>query len=502
MATAYDQLCNFVRETALFESINSLLAWDERTMLPPAGGVFRAEQMTALAGLVHQRNTDPRIGEWLDQLAPHTLDCDPTDDLPVTLREIRRDYDRQRRLPRSLVEALTEASILGQRLWVEARRDNDFARFAPQLVQIVKLVCDKADALGHDGNRYDALLDEYEPSAKSADVASLLNDLGRKLRPLVNAIVESGRTAPSEILKRRYPIEAQVTFGKLAAAKIGFDFQRGRLDVTDHPFCQGVGPDDCRITTRYDEHSFSGAFFGTLHESGHGIYDQGLRADAFGLPLGTFVSLGIHESQSRLWENFVGRSLPFWRHLYPKAVEVFSEALHDVSLEDFYWAVNHVKPSLIRVEADEVTYNLHIIIRFELEQALVAGELAVDDLPAAWNQKYEHYLGIRPPQDSDGVLQDIHWSGGAIGYFPTYTLGNLYAAQLMNEASHQLGDLSDALQRGEFHPLRDWLRSHIHQQGRRYAASELVQDLCGEPPRSQPLVDYLQAKLSPLYGLS
>ena len=273
----------------------------------------------------------------------------------------------------------------------------------------------------------------------------MLADLRAELVPLVQAIMQSGREAPVEILQREYPVAAQEAFGKAAAAAIGFDFERGRLDVTHHPFCSGMGPHDCRITTRYDERFFNSAFFGILHEAGHGIYDQGLRPEQFGLPPGTYVSLGIHESQSRMWENLVGRSRAFWQHFFPQLQAAFPAAVGDVTLDDFFWAINHVAPSLIRVEADEATYNLHIIVRFELEQALLSQDLAVGDLPAAWSEKYREYLGIEPPTDADGCLQDVHWSAALIGYFPTYSLGNLYASQFFEQADRDLGGLAAAV---------------------------------------------------------
>lgn len=500
--TTYEQLCEHAKKTGVFASINCLLGWDERTLLPTAAGEFRAEQMATLAGLVHSRCVDPRVGDWLNEVEASDEAADPASDVGATVANLRREYDKLTKLPQDLVERIARITVEGQQAWVEARKQDDFASFRPQLEQIVSLVCEKADALGHDGERYDALLDEYEPGAKTAQVADVLNELGAKLQPFVAEIVGSGRVAPVDILKRSFPVEAQREFGIMAASAIGFDFDRGRLDVTHHPFCESMGPSDVRITTRYDEHWFPGSFFGTMHEAGHGIYEQGLRADQFGLPLGKYSSLGVHESQSRLWENSVGRSRAFWHHLLPKAKAAFPTALADVSDDDFFWAINNVCPSLIRVEADEATYNLHIIIRFELERELVSERLAVKDLPAAWNEKYEHYLGITPPSNADGVLQDIHWSSAAIGYFSTYSLGNLYAAQLYDKADQDLGGLAAQFERGEFAPLRDWLLTNVHQQGQRYTASDLIERVCGQPLSSEPLMNYLGAKLRPLYGLA
>jgi carboxypeptidase Taq len=302
-------------------------------------------------------------------------------------------------------------------------------------------------------------------------------------------------------LRRHYPQAAQEEFVRRAAAEIGFDFQRGRLDVTHHPFCTEIGPDDCRITTRYDERYFPTAFFGTLHEAGHGMYDQGLRKEQYGLPPGSFVSLGIHESQSRLWENFVGRSESFWYCFYPLAQSYFPQALTDVSLAQFCFAINNVQPSLIRVEADEATYNLHIIIRFELEKSLINDEFSVSELPGAWKSKYREYLGLEPPNDADGVLQDVHWSAGLFGYFPTYSLGNLYAAQFAAQADADLGGVQQAFARGEFAGLLQWLRTKIHRRGQCFTAAELVQEITGRPLSHTPLLEYLRRKYAALYGI-
>ncbi len=501
-AAAFDHLRAHFRETALLTGVDALLGWDERTGMPKLAGPHRADQMSLVAGLLHQRKTDPRIGEWLQDLEGWDKLDDPRSDTAATVREIARDYEKQCKLPRKLVQALTKASVLGQQVWVEARGADDFSLFAPQLDEIVRLCREKADAIGYSECRYDALLDDYEPQALTSQVGRVLRDLGERLGPFVQQLVDSGRQAPRELLQREYPVNDQREFALLASRQIGFDYDAGRLDETDHPFCTTLGPHDCRLTTRYLAKYFPSAFFGTLHEAGHGIYEQGLRKEFHGLPPGETASLGIHESQSRLWENFVGRSRPFWMHFFPLTKQQFPAALAGVSLDDFYWAVNDVRPSFIRVEADEATYNLHIIIRFELEQQLIDDSLGIGDLPQAWNERYRHYLGIEPPSDASGVLQDIHWSAALFGYFATYTLGNLFAAQLFAQAEQDIGSLDQDFARGDFRGLLHWLRTHIHAQGRCRPAAELVASICGQPLSSQPLIDYLRGKLSPLYGLS
>jgi carboxypeptidase Taq len=498
----FDKLCAHARETALLQSVAELLGWDERTKMPPAAGPYRAEQITYLSSLAHRRHTDPQLGDWLDELAASDLASDPHSDAGATIRQMRREYEKLTKLPQTLVEELTRASVLGQQAWVEARKNDDFATFAPILERIVNLKRQQAEAIGYADCPYDALLDDFEPGETTKNVAGVLEGLRSELVPLVAAIAESSRKPNLDILKRRYPIDAQESFGKQAATAIGFEFNRGRLDVTHHPFCAGMGPDDCRLTTRYDERFFPSGFFSILHEAGHGIYDQGLRSDQYGLPPGTYVSLGIHESQSRMWENMVGRSVAFWRHFFPLAQQAFPKALGDTQVEDFCFAVNDVRPSLIRVEADEATYNLHIIIRFELEQALINDGLAIKDLPAAWNQKYRDYLDIEPPTDADGVLQDVHWSAALIGYFPTYALGNLYAAQFYAQAAKDVGPLDEQFERGEFASLLGWLREKIHRQGQCYSARELVETVTGQPLSHDWLIAYLREKYTSYYDLS
>lgn len=490
-----------LKPTAVLASCSAVLGWDEQTYLPPGGAAQRAEQLGLLAGLAHQRATDPAIGELLSQLeSANAFDAESAE--AALLREVRRDYDRKTKLPQRLIEELSRTTTLSQQAWVAARRNKDFAEFRPWLEQVVALKREEADVLSTGGEKYDALLDDYEAGATSAGVAASFATLRGELVRLLDAIRGSGVVPDVAILTRSYPVEAQRAFGKAAAEAIGFDFGRGRLDEAAHPFCTGIAPGDCRLTTRYDENHFPQAFFGTLHEAGHGLYEQGLPADRFGTPLAEACSLGIHESQSRLWENFVGRSRSFWTHFFPQAQAAFPAVLRDVDAETFYRAINDVRPSFIRVEADEVTYNLHIMLRFELERPLIAGDLAPADLPAAWDEAFERDFGMRPSNPAEGCLQDIHWSAGFLGYFPTYTLGNMYAAQLFEKACDDLGDFDAAFARGEFAPLKEWLVENIHRHGRRYRPTELVERVTGRQPSPEPLVRHLQAKFGELYGLS
>lgn len=500
--SAYEELVARMREAELLGSCASLLSWDEQTHLPPRGAEHRANQLALLAGLTHERKTDPRIGELLNELEAVSGDSDPEGERAVNVREIRRAYNRAVRLPKRLVEELSRTTSLAQQAWVEAKKNADFPTFLPWLTKIVALKREEAEAIGYGtGHRYDALLDDYEPGMTAAAVTAVFEPLRNELVKLVSLIQQSGRQAPVEILHRHYPQQAQRVLAESAAKYIGFNFEAGRLDESPHPFCSGIGPGDCRLTTRFHDHHFNAGFFGVLHEAGHGIYEQGLQTEAFGLPMGQACSLGIHESQSRLWENFVGRSRAFWEYFYPSAQQAFPIALKQVSLDDFYFAINDVRPSLIRVEADEVTYNLHIMLRLELELQLLSGDLPPAEVPTAWNTCVENYLGIKPPNDAVGCLQDIHWSGGLIGYFPTYALGNMYAAQFFEAAQDALGPLETLFQRGEFLPLKAWLNENIHRHGKRYPAARLVEVVTGRPLSAEPLIGHLRNKFSALYGL-
>ncbi len=497
----FDDVCQYVRQSSLLTSVSAALEWDERTMMPAAEAEHRADQTTLLSGMIHQRWTDEAFVAKVAELAAGPLADEADSETAVTIKRLKRLVDKKTKLPRRLVEELARTAVLGQSAWEQARRENDFAHFQPWLAKTFQLKRQQAEALGYKQSPYDALLDDYEPEELTANVGRVLADLREQLVPLAAAIRASGRRPDTSLLSRDYPIGRQESFGKEAAAAIGFDFARGRLDVTAHPFCTTLGPHDCRITTRYDEHFFNAAFFGILHEAGHGIYEQGLPPDRFGMPLGEAISLGIHESQSRLWENLVGRSRAFWQHFYSAAQGRFPAALGGASLDAFYFAVNDVRPSLIRVEADEATYNLHILIRFELEQALLSGDLPVADTPSAWNEKYRQYLGIVPDRDAEGVLQDVHWSAGLVGYFPTYTLGNLYASQFFATADQELGGLHAQFARGEFQPLRTWLREKIHRHGQRYSSAELVKRVTGRELSSGPLLAHLRGKYGELYAI-
>jgi carboxypeptidase Taq len=478
-----------------------VLEWDERTGLPSAASSYRAEQVTFLSGLVHQRRTSQKLGDWLNELMASDLVSDETSPIAASIRGLKRDFDKNVQLPESLVKCIAHAVTVGQQVWSEAKPRNDFESFLPNLQEIVRLRREEAAILASaKACQYDSLLDQYEENALTSDLIKLFGDLRDQLVPLVQRIASSKRGPNGMSLSGSYDVDKQREFSRWVAEQIGYSFQRGRLDETDHPFCTTLGPHDHRILTRYFENSFGSGLYGTLHEAGHGIYEQGLPVEWFGLPAGSAASLGVHESQSRLWENMIGRSREFWKWCLPHAQRYFP-SLRDVSVDTIYADLNQTRASLIRIEADEATYNLHILLRFELERELIDGDLKCEDLPAAWSDRYASYLGIRPANHSEGVMQDVHWSAGLIGYFPTYTLGNIFAAQLVSRAQSELGSWEEYISLGNFRPILNWLQDRVHQHGRCFKPMQLIENACGEKLSSKPLIQYLENKLLPIYGL-
>lgn len=501
MSNAYLDLCALHREASTLGSIASVLSWDQETYMPPAAAAHRAEQLSVMASLTHQRRTDPRIGQLLT-----ACEAEPGGDeaRKANLREMRRDYNLATKLPGDLVAEIAKTTSLAQDAWKDARKNNDFALFAPWLEKVVALTRRKAECYGMPagGEPYDALLDEYEPGMTAREVDSIFTPLRPRLTALVAKIAASTRKPDARLLELKGPQAAQHAFGLDILKAMGFDLEAGRLDTTAHPFCSGMAPGDTRLTTRYTTDSFLEPLYGTMHEAGHGLYEQGLpKAAHWGEPLSEAVSLGIHESQSRMWENFVGRSRAFWTWALPLAKKHLAPLLDSTTLDEIHGAANWVEPSFIRVEADEATYNLHIMLRFQVERRLMNGTLAVRDLPAAWNATFKEYLGLDVPDDRRGCLQDVHWSAGLIGYFPTYTLGNLYAGQFWDQINHDIPDLDGRMSRGDFAPLKSWLNTHIHAHGRRYRAQDLCRRVTGKPLSADPLVRQLETKLGAVYGV-
>jgi len=503
--TAYCDLIEHIKQTTLLGSSASMLSWDQEVFMPDEGLAYRGQQLAQLAQMTHKMGTDPRISEWL--AACETDDdvvADPLSVSAVNIREIREDYDKATKLPESLVIEMSKTTTQAKHEWGQARKDNDFARFKPWLEKIVKLNLQKAECYGWDtdgGEPWDALADTFESGMTAAQVAGVFTPLRERLVALLGDIHGSKQGPSNAFNEIKLPIDKQMAFVKDISKSIGFNFQRGRLDISTHPFCGGTHCHDVRMTTRFHEDNVNDALGSTMHESGHGIYEQGLLPEHIGTPMGSAVGLSIHESQSRMWENQVGRSLAFWKWCFPKLKEYFGDAVSHLSEEEVYGGCNLVRPDLIRVEADEATYNMHIMIRFEIERELLKGDLSVDDLPEAWNARYKDYLGVTVPDDTRGCMQDIHWSMGAMGYFPTYTMGNLYSAQFFEQAKEDLGDLDAMFAAGEFTPLRTWLNENIHAHGRRYRSAQLCEKVTGKPLSSDPLMRHLENKLRPLYGI-
>ncbi len=496
----YEELKDHMKKVALYDTILSLLDWDEKVMMPAKAAEYRSDQLSLLAGLQHEQLTDPKIPDLLEKAEEETKSLDPESPEKTNIREWKRLFDRASKLPTSLVQEKSKIQSAAHQAWLQARKENTFTTLQPNLEKMFAISRQIADCYGYESNPYDALIEEYEQGITCAEVLSIFSDFKEKLVPLVQRVADSNNKPDISFLQRNYPFELQILFVKDVVSRFGYDFERGRLDGTEHPFCTTLGPNDTRITTRRSAENFGSNFYSVLHEAGHGMYEQNLDTEHFGTPRGTYTSLGIHESQSRMWENLVGRSSTFWEYWYPKAKQTFN-ALEDVNQVDFYRAVNAFAPSLIRTEADELTYNIHVFIRTEIEIALLNDDLKVSDIPEIWNQKYKEYLGVDVPDDLNGCLQDIHWSYGLIGYFPTYTLGNLYAAQLFAKAEKDLGgNLLSLFSEGKFTPLLHWLRKNVHLHGQTYLARDLIKKATGEPLNPSYLVNYLTKKVDTIYG--
>ncbi len=474
-----------------------LLDWDQETQMPSGGLEARGKVGSTLAAVKHRLLIAPELS---DVLAACTEEAAEGSVLAAQVRQAKLEVDRAIKTPESLTRALAEARTRGSGAWQKARAAANFALFERELQELVELRREQAAVLEPGCSAYDVLLDIYEQGSSEAMLAPLFESLVAELKPLVQAVVAGGRKIDESPLRGHFPAAAQRELGIYAASAFGFDFDQGRLDQSSHPFCLGMAPSDVRMTWRYQEDDFRPALFGVLHEAGHGLYEQGLPMHWWRQPLGDSASLGIHESQSRLWENQVGRSRGFWRWLEPKFRQIFPQ--HEYGWEQIWPALHGIEPSLIRVEADEGTYNLHIALRFELERRLLAGDVKVAELPGAWDDLYQDYLGIRAASSADGVLQDIHWSQGMFGYFPTYTLGTMTAAQLARAAEADLGDLNELFAQGEMPKLLGWLRSKIHQHGAFYTAAELVEKATGKPLAATDLVEDLKSNAAEIYGVT
>jgi carboxypeptidase Taq len=477
-------------------SLGALLFWDQQTMMPPGGAPARAEAASTLTRVFHARETSPELGALLDKLEPWAADQDPDSDDARLVWWARRDYEKAVRVPEDLAADLTRAKALGQQAWIEARAATDFALFRDALAKQVELRHRYVACFEDFEHPYDALLDDFEPGLTTAELRPLFAELRDALVPLVSAAGDVAQERNDGALQGEFAVAAQRAAVLEVLEALGYDPDRWRLDPTLHPFASGIALDDIRLTTRYDEHDFAVALYSALHEFGHGLYEAGSDRALWRTTLDDPVSLGVHESQSRMWENMIGRSRPFCGWLLARLGATLPGAVAGLDAAGLYHAVNTVQPSLIRTEADETTYNLHIILRFELELALIEGSLSVDDVQAAWDEGMERLLGVRVPGPLEGVLQDVHWSAGLMGYFPTYTLGNLIGAQMWERLRDDLPDVDAQMERGEFAPLRDWLREHVHRHGRKFPPRELLRRITGDDLRVDPFLRYLRDKLA------
>lgn len=498
MTDSLKRLLEIVGEAIDLGKAAGVLEWDQQTYMPPGGAEARAEQKATLEKLAHERFTQDEVGTLLARLEAEVGTGDSFEARLV--RVTKREYDSSVKIPSDLVAAISKATSTGFEAWVKAKEKDDFSLFEPHLEHIVDLLRQKADALGYKEKRYDALLDLYEPDMTTAQVSALFAKVKERLVPLVHQIRERLGAVDDAVLKQTFEPEAQWQFGLEVLRTLGFDMERGRLDSSAHPFTIGFAPEDVRITTNVKPQDVTSALFSTIHEVGHGMYDQGIPAKFRRTLLDGGASLGVHESQSRLWENVVGRSREFWQYFLPRFKAHFPSQLSGVDMDAVYRAVNRVEPSFIRTEADEVTYNLHIFIRFELEQEMFDGDLNVADLPDAWNVKMEQYLGITPTSAAVGILQDVHWSSGLIGYFPTYTLGNILSVQLYNRCLSEHPNLPQRFAEGNFENLKRWMNEHIHAYGAMYTPQELVRKATGTDLDPSPYLDYIEGKYRALYG--
>jgi carboxypeptidase Taq len=493
---AYEQLLEHYGRVANLEAASGLLSWDQQVMMPEGGAPARSQQLSTLSGLQHELLTDDEVGDLLDELEA----ADLSEEEAAAVREIRRDYERADAVPQELVEEISAKSSEALELWEEAKAEDDFDTFAPILEELIELQKEYAEHIDPDRDPYAVLFEEYEPYLDLETAERVLTRLREELVPLIEDIADSDVEQPDPFAEGTFPEDDQEALSRDILDRIGYDWDHGRLDTSSHPFTSGT-QFDSRITTRFDEEDPLGAIMSTIHEFGHAYYSLGLPRDAYGTPHGESRDLTVHESQSRLWENHVGRSTPFWDLVADDVNEHFDD-LDDVGPETFYRAANRVyDDNLIRVEADELTYHMHIVVRFEIEKELISGDLDVEDVPEVWNDKYEEYLGIRPDTDAEGCLQDIHWSHGMFGYFPTYSLGSVLAAQLFAAAEDDLGDLEEEIREGEFDRLGEWLRENVHSHGARYTTDELVQEATGESYTADYFLEYVSEKYGDLYDL-
>ncbi len=497
MENKYAQYVEKMQKIADIKYASAVLNWDEETYLPEKGAEFRGRQMATLSTLAHDLFADKKLGDLLLELSQDsTLDTIQKGNV----QRSRENYDKNKKYPTAFVHRLSMTSSECYHAWIKARKENDFSLYQPALQKMVNLKREEAELLGYNDHPYDALLDDFEKGATVKMLDQIFHQVETSLQPITDKILEQ-EPLDNRLLHQHFDKDQQWDFSIKTLKAMGFDFKAGRQDISEHPFTTSFNPKDVRVTTRVDENDFAFLLWSSIHEGGHALYEQGLSEKQYGLPAGEATSLSIHESQSRLWENNVGRSLPFWQHFYPKLKTLFNNQLKDKDLNTFYSAMNKVQASPIRTESDELTYHFHILIRYEIEKDLISGKLSVKDLKEAWNNAYKKYLGIDIKDDKTGILQDIHWSFGGFGYFPTYSLGSFYAAQFFSAAQNSIDHLDEKIAQGNLHELLSWLRTHIHQHGSLYRSEELCKKITGESLDISYFIDYAKEKYKTLYSL-
>jgi len=499
MRKSYQNLVEKLTEISRLNGVMNTITWDQEVMMPSGSAYARTGQIAALAGVIHERMTAPALGECLDELKIcsdfNTVEC-------CNIREASRQYDLMTKIPKRLVQTLAELSSRGHTIWVQARRENKFNDFSPVIQEFLLLKKEWASCAFPDISPYDANLDLFERGTTAAEISAIFDQLKTTLAPLIHEITHQTYQPDTAFLQGCFPIDKQAALARKISQDIGFQFDKGRMDVSVHPFCGGSDPTDVRITTRYSKDDFVESIYAAIHETGHALYEQGRKIESADLPVSESLTMGIHESQSLFWERMVAQSRAFCTHYFDSFCEFFSDKSQGITVDTFYQAINACKPDFIRVEADELTYPLHLILRFEIERDLFAGNISVNDLPELWNEKMLTYLGIRPPNDTLGVLQDSHWSSGAFGYFPSYTLGAIYACQFYFAMQRELPDVEQFIASGNFVPIKNWLNDKIHSQGKLYSPQELVVKITGEPLNPQHYLSYLEEKYRAIYRLN
>lgn len=493
----YEEYKTITQKAADINYASAVLGWDQEVYMPPKGFPYRGRQLATLASLAHEMLTSDSYGNLLEEL---TVRNDLSESEQDNIRLSNEDYHKSKKLPSAFVTQLTQQFSASYDAWIRSRKENDFQVYARELGNMIALKLQQADYYGYDENPYDALLDEYEKGATVSMLESIFNQVKEQLPPFLEAI-KNAMQVDDSFLIRNYDKDSQWEFSIDVLKNIGYDFDAGRQDLSEHPFTTSFAPEDVRVTTRVSENDFASLLWSSIHEGGHALYEQGLPTEQYGLPLGEAASLAVHESQSRLWENCVGRGKHYWQYFYPQLQERFSEQLKNVSLDDFYKGINKVYPSLIRTESDELTYHFHVLIRYEIEKALLNKELQPADLATAWNSMYKKYLGVTPPDDKQGVLQDVHWAHGSFGYFPTYSLGSFYAAQYYQHAKKEIAGLEEQLQKGECKELLGWLKKNIHVYGRKYRSEELCKKVTGEALDFTAFMSYAEDKYRDIYDI-